>query len=133
MEFDAVEQAVSLANARDDLVAWVHHLELCADDENQTETDWWESYWNARIHLQKIALLVITSPLRDSHPDRRSINYKEISHDITNDMKGLLDPTHDYHICPECKYWVPPLNPCIGCIVKSSGIIPPNNPQPPLE
>ena len=129
-EFNPAEQAVILANTRDDLVAWAHNLELCADDENQTEADWWESYWSARIHLQKIALLVISSPLRDTHPDRRSINYKEISQDITDDMKTILDPTHDNRTCPECNYWVPQAMPCIGCIIKGSGIVPPNTPKP---
>jgi hypothetical protein len=131
-EFNPSEQAVMLANARDDLVAWAHNLELCADDENQTEADWWESYWSARIYLQKIALFVISSPLRNAHPDRRSINYKEIAQDITDDMKTILDPTHDNHTCPECNYWVPQIMPCIGCIIKASGIVPPNTPKPPL-
>ena len=76
----------------------VRELERAESDE----ADWWYHYICARIALRQMALVVISSPKHDTHPDRRSADFKFVSQDIIDDMKTVLDPDHNCVPCPVC-------------------------------
>lgn len=97
-----------------DLFGFVSELERAAHGES----DWWFNYFSARLALRDLALLAIASPMRDTHPDRRSMDFKQVSQDINDDMKTLRDPEHGCVKCPKCGEMVSTPENCIVCIVR---------------
>lgn len=96
------------------LLGFIKELQRAASDES----DWWFNYFSARIALRDLALRAIASPVRDTHPDRRSIDFKQVSQDIHNDMKSLIDPNHGCVMCAKCGEMTPTPKSCIVCFVR---------------
>lgn len=97
-----------------DLFGFVAELQRAANDES----DWWFNYFSARLALRDLALRAIASPKRDTHPDRRSMDFKQVSQDINDDMKTLLDPDHGCVKCAKCGEMTPTPENCIICFVR---------------
>lgn len=97
-----------------DLSGFIVDLERAANGE----ADWWFNYFSARLALRDLALMAIASPLSDAHPDRQSMDFKQVSQDINDDMKTLLDPEHGGVKCPQCGEIVPPGD-CFVCFVRA--------------
>lgn len=92
-------------------------------DQNPDEEggeDWWINYWTARSALKELALIVISSPLNGSHPDRISIDFKSVTADITDEIRTIENPGWDSKMCPKCgKMGLLGGNePCFVCFVK---------------
>jgi hypothetical protein len=80
-------------------------------------TDWWCDYFGARIALRDLALIAI-SENRESHPDRQSVDFKQVSNDINDDMMTLIDPDHNCVKCPKCNEMTLDPERCIVCFVR---------------
>jgi hypothetical protein len=80
-------------------------------------TDWWCDYFGARIALRDLALMAI-SENRESHPDRQSMDFKEVSSDINDAMMTLIDPDHNCVKCPKCNEMTLDPERCIVCFVR---------------
>ena len=116
----------------------VDHLHSIYDqDPEEVGEDWWFNYWTARSALKELALIVISSPLNRSHPDRISIDFKSVTADITDEIRTIENPGWDSKMCPKCgKMGLLGGNePCFVCFVKEqTGLDPiPGALDPPKE
>jgi len=94
-------------------------------DESRFNTcDWWYQYNCAKLILRDLALDVIAAESRDTHPDRRSADFKQVSQDMTEDMWGIKDAGRNWIKCPKCNLLSPDIGNCINCIAIEAGHTP---------